>query len=117
MPSTPTTKVSLSDGAAVCLHELIENPERYQAGITNSSGVRIIDCGVRASGSAALGVLMAEIAMGGRGKVAIDTKQELEALLDFWSKCPWPVVQVYSDDPVSACLASQYAGWKIDHEN
>lgn len=117
MPSTPTTKVSLSDGAAVCLHELLENPQQYQAGITNCSGARIIDCGVRASGSAELGVLMAEIAMGGRGKVSIDTKQEFEALPDLWSKCPWPLVQVHSDDPVSACLASQYAGWKIDQDN
>ncbi len=117
IPSRPTTKVSLNDGAASRLHALLGNPERYQADITNCSGTRVIDCGVQASGSSELGVVLAEIAMGGRGEVTIDTKQELQALPDLWSKCPWPLVQVHSDDPVSACLASQYAGWKIDHKN
>lgn len=109
--------MSLSDGAAACLNELLGNPEQYQAVITNCSGTRIIDCGVRTSGSAELGVLMAEIAMGGRGKATLDTKQEIESLSDLWPECPWPLVHVHSDDPISACLASQYAGWKIDHNN
>src|SRR5262249_24904310 len=29
------------------------------------------------------------------------------------SLVPGPAVQVYSDDPVRACMASQYAGWHV----
>ncbi len=27
---------------------------------------------------------------------------------------PWPGVQVWTDHPAEACMASQYAGWAID---
>ena len=95
---------------------LFSSPEKYLATLLNCSGTRILDCGVETQGTAELGVIMADAAMGGRGTDLISA-EELSFLSNIWPECPWPVVQVCSDDPVSACLASQYAGWQINHKN
>ena len=114
--SSPAVK-SLSDGAALCLRGLLASPEKHLAAIVDCSGTRILDCGVEAQGTAELGVIMADVAMGGRGKTELNSNSSSLSLPDIWPECPWPLVQVHSNDPVSACLASQYAGWQIDHEN
>ena len=72
---------------------------------------------MEARGTVELGVIMADVAMGGRGKTELSSKDSSMSLSAVWPECPWPLVQVHSNDPVSACLASQYAGWQIDHEN
>ena len=116
--SSPSHAVnSLSHGASLCLRELLASPKKYLAAIADCAGTRIIDCGVEAQGTAELGVIMADVAMGGRGKTKLSSKDSSMSLSAVWPECPWPLVQVRSNDPVSACLASQYAGWQIDHEN
>lgn len=115
--SSPPAAKSLSDGAAICLQGLLASPEKHLAAILDCSGTRILDCGVKAQGTAELGVIMADVAMGGRGKTDLISDEKLIFLSDIWPQCPWPLVQVHSNDPVSACLASQYAGWQIDHKN
>ena len=53
------------------------------------------------------GVLISEICMGGLGKVSIN--------INYYSKLPtWLTV---SEQPVIACLASQYAGWVVSFLN
>ena len=115
--SSVTGAKSLSDGALMRLQGLVSSPEKYLATLLDCSGTRILDCGVETQGTAELGVIMAEAAMGGRGKTDLISSEELSFLSDVWPECPWPVVHVCSDDPVSACLASQYAGWQINHRN
>ncbi len=115
--SSPTGATSLSDGALMRLQGLFSSPEKYLATLLNCSGTRILDCGVETQGTAELGVIMADAAMGGRGRTDLISAEELSFLSNIWPECPWPVVQVCSDDPVSACLASQYAGWQINHKN
>jgi methenyltetrahydromethanopterin cyclohydrolase len=73
-----------------------------------AGGVRIIDCGVKAAGSVEAGLAMARAALAGLGAVEVDTSG-----LAGWPDCPWPIVGVSSDAPLAACLASQYAGWKV----
>ena len=63
--SSPAVK-SLSDGAALCLRGLLASPEKHLAAIVDCSGTRILDCGVEVQGTAELGVIMADVAMGGR---------------------------------------------------
>ncbi len=115
--SSPPAVKSLSDGAAICLEGLLASPEKHLAAILDCSGTRILDCGVEAQGTAELGAIMADVAMGGRGKTDLISDGKLMFLSDIWPQCSWPLVQVHSNDPVSACLASQYAGWQIDHKN
>jgi len=77
-------------------------------GITVSTlecGTRIIDCGVKAAGSIEAGRRLAEVCMAGLGTIEFSEHSDELA------------VTVASDDPVAACMASQYAGWQITGEN
>jgi methenyltetrahydromethanopterin cyclohydrolase len=71
---------------------------------TLDCGTRIIDCGVKAPGSMEAGRRLAEVCLAGRASVTLrECSQE-------WS------VTVNTDDPIAACMASQYAGWQITGE-
>lgn len=72
------------------------------------NGARIIDCGALTRGSLEAGVLLAEVCLAGLGRVNLTTGQSA-----LW---PGPAVSVATDQPVAACMASQYAGWQITGE-
>lgn len=69
------------------------------------NGARLIDAGVVAPGSHEAGRLFSEACMGGLGRVAVWTRRIGPATLA--EAC------VAVDAPLYACMASQYAGWKI----
>jgi methenyltetrahydromethanopterin cyclohydrolase len=71
-------------------------------------GTRVIDCGVKAPGSLEAGRLLAEVCLGGLGKVRL--------LPVYGEGLSPPGVMVRTDHPVAACMASQYAGWRISGE-
>ena len=73
-------------------------------------GARVIDCGVAAPGGSEAGLAMARAALAGLGDVKLVPTGGLGSE---WPDCPWPVVTVASEQPVAACLAAQYAGWKV----
>ena len=68
-------------------------------------GTRVIDAGIGANGGFGAGQLLAELCMGGLGRVTF-----APVAIDGES---WPGVQVWTDHPAVACMASQYAGWAI----
>ncbi|HSB54763.1 MAG TPA: methenyltetrahydromethanopterin cyclohydrolase [Gemmatimonadales bacterium] len=68
-------------------------------------GARVIDAGVNVDGGLNAGLLLSEICMGGLGDVEYTTV----AL----GGENWPAVQVRTDHPAIACMASQYAGWAV----
>ena len=70
-------------------------------------GETLIDAGSRARGSIAAGLAIAEICMGGLGALALTASGAR-------ASAPWTVA-VRSAHPVIACLASQYAGWRLTH--
>jgi methenyltetrahydromethanopterin cyclohydrolase len=73
---------------------------RHQAG-----GVCIVDAGLAARGSVQAGLLIGEICMGGLGQVRLRAGAAASG---------WPTwLDVSSDQPVLACLGSQYAGWSL----
>jgi methenyltetrahydromethanopterin cyclohydrolase len=72
------------------------------------NGARLIDCGIDTDGGLEAGRRLAEICLGGRATVSLTTV-DLGALM-------LPAIRVITDDPVPACLASQYAGWAIQRE-
>lgn len=100
----------LNESAVTPAESLLDDPERYGVEVHAIGGVRVIDCGVRAPGGPEAGLAMARAAMAGRGEVRLDPAP---AFGEAWEGCPWPVVAVSSDVPVAACLAAQYAGWKV----
>ncbi len=87
---------------------LVENADALRLGISQlANGSRIIDAGINNVGGLEAGRIIGEICMGGLGTV------KLRASTNFknWS---WHL-DVHSSNPVLACLASQYAGWSLNH--
>lgn len=69
------------------------------------NGTKVIDAGVHRPGSLAAGRYFAEICLGGLGDVSLIPV----TTGDLWL----PGVAVATDRPLEACMASQYAGWRI----
>ncbi len=68
-------------------------------------GARLIDCGVQTEGGLLAGLALARVCLAGQADVCL-VPGEVAGL-----GCP--LVQVQTDAPVLACMASQYAGWQI----
>ncbi len=73
-------------------------------------GAKVLDCGIHVPGGIQAGLALARVCMAGLGEVTIVPGDVAG------SACP--LVQVATDQPVAACMASQYAGWqvKLDEE-
>jgi len=71
-----------------------------------ANGATVCDVGIDAPGSLAAGVLLARLCMAGRSEVRISHGTIADV--------GWPQVEVATDEPVEACLLSQYAGWRIN---
>jgi methenyltetrahydromethanopterin cyclohydrolase len=69
------------------------------------NGTRILDCGVSVDGGLQAGLAMARVCLAGQAEVALVPGQ--------FDEVPVPLVQVHSDHPILACMASQYAGWQV----
>jgi methenyltetrahydromethanopterin cyclohydrolase len=66
---------------------------------------RIVDCGIQARGGLAAGLDLARVCLANLAEVSIVPGEV--------AGYPCPSVQVMTDHPVLACLASQYAGWQL----
>lgn len=100
--------MELNHQAAALVENLVRSPERFGLQVHDvPGGGRLIDLGIESRGGLAAGVELARICLGGLADVRLTPAREhLGATVD---------VVVYTDHPVAACLASQYAGWQI-HE-
>jgi methenyltetrahydromethanopterin cyclohydrolase len=100
--------ISVNARAAALVERLVADAAELKIGVTRgASGETLIDCGAGYLGSIAAGLRIAEICMGGLGAITI----ELSAAVP-----NWPMTLVgRSSNPVIACLASQYAGWRLSH--
>jgi len=72
---------------------------------TSGQGARILDCGVQAPGGLQAGLSLARICMAGLAEVSI-APGDVAGIA-----CPQVVVS--TDQPIPACMASQYAGWQV----
>ncbi len=93
---------------------LVARAAALGAVVHDIGGVRVLDCGVAAPGGEEAGLGLARAALAGLGDVGVRAPPSAAGpFADAWPDCPWPVVSVASDQPVAACLAAQYAGWKV----
>jgi methenyltetrahydromethanopterin cyclohydrolase len=76
---------------------------------TLDSGARVVDCGARARGGLRAGLGFAAVCMGGLGRI--------DPVPVTVGRRTWPGVAVAVDEPAAACLAAQYAGWKLEHDD
>ena len=97
---------SVNGLVAPLVRALIDDAAALRVGVTHGSlGECRIDCGVRATGGLEAGRRMAQICLGGLGRVSLETADPESA---------WPfMVTVHTSQPVLACLGSQYAGWSL----
>ncbi len=72
------------------------------------NGAKIIDCGIEATGSFEAARLFVKACLGGLGEIKFSFMDLGVAFL--------PCIQVWSDSPVVACIASQKAGWRVEGE-
>src|SRR5215213_9455236 len=101
--------LSLNDRALQLADRLAADAEAARVEVTTlSNGTRVIDCGARAAGGFEAGRYLAEVCMAGLGKVAYAPL----VIEDRWL----PGLTVTTDRPAVACLAAQYAGWRIDRD-
>ena len=98
----------LNSRAGALVDALIADSARFRvAPATGPLGETLIDCGAKVLGGIEAGLRLAEIAMGGLGRVTLSASDALPR---------WPfALTVRASDPVAACLASQYAGWNLSH--
>ena len=100
--------VSVNERAARLVAELTSEAAALKIGIARGElGETLVDAGSKSLGSVAAGLRIAEICMGGLGEVELVPS----SATPHW---PWTLV-VRSSNPVLACLASQYAGWRLAH--
>lgn len=97
--------MTLNAQAKRIAEELMLHPDRYRVAVSKVAGANIIDCGGAVIGSLAAGSALSRVCLADLAEVAYVPYPISEAA--------GPGVQVTTDDPVRACLASQYAGWQI----
>lgn len=99
---------SVNQLAAPLVEHLVEHADDLRLAVSRlSNGVRIVDAGIQATGGIEAGRRIAEICLGGLGRIT---------LVPAAAQVAWPwELSVYTAQPVLACLGSQYAGWSLAH--
>jgi methenyltetrahydromethanopterin cyclohydrolase len=97
--------MTLNETALALADVLAAHAAASRCAVSTVGGARIIDCGGAVVGGLGAGLQMARVCTAGLADVTLQSGPD------------GPEVQLASDDPVRACLASQYAGWQIKAEN
>jgi methenyltetrahydromethanopterin cyclohydrolase len=101
-----TVSLQLNDRAKRLADHLASTSAQLRIDVsTLPSGARILDCGVKAAGGLQAGLGLARVCLAGLAEVTL-SNGEIGGVA-----CP--MVQVATDWPVPACMASQYAGWQV----
>jgi methenyltetrahydromethanopterin cyclohydrolase len=96
-----TLPMTLNESAWACADVLEQQAGLWRLGVSTVGGARVIDCGGAVTGGIQAGLQMARVCLSGLADVSLVSTYD------------GPLIQVYTDDPVRACLASQYAGWQV----
>ncbi len=102
--------LSMNERAAAVVDAMVADAEALGIEVrTLGSGARLVDCGAQARGGLEAGLSFAAACMGGLGRI--------DPVPVIVGERAWPGVGVTTDDPAAACLAAQYAGWKLEHDD
>jgi len=97
---------SMNMNALQTVRQMIDDAEELNCIVNQmENGTTIVDAGVLASGGPEAGRLIAEVCMGGLGSVRLTQTHIAEMTL--------PAVVVGTNEPSTATLASQFAGWPV----
>lgn len=99
--------MNLNHRAAALCAPLADDAERLRIHLhRRDSGALVVDCGAQTPGGLEAGLLLARVCLADLAVVAVAH-----------SAGAWPIVRVHTDQPLLACMASQYAGWEIKSES
>jgi methenyltetrahydromethanopterin cyclohydrolase len=102
--------LSMNERAAALVDQMAADADALGIEVrTLDSGARLVDCGAQARGGLQAGLRFAAVCMGGLGR--------LDPVPVTVGERTWPGIGVAVDQPAAACLAAQYAGWKLEHED
>ncbi|MEE9344120.1 MAG: methenyltetrahydromethanopterin cyclohydrolase [Methylococcales bacterium] len=103
-----TETISVNKLARPLVERLINHNSALRVGVEQlENGCTIIDAGIHVDGGLEVGRIVAEICLGGLGTVSLSHSSYVPR---------WPLtVNVHTENPVIACLGSQYAGWSLSH--
>ncbi|MFC5357186.1 methenyltetrahydromethanopterin cyclohydrolase [Azospirillum himalayense] len=105
--NTPDPRPSLAALSAPLVERLVADSPMLRLGIERVGGACVVDAGIGHPGGLEAGRRIAELCMGGLGRVTLGPVPGPPS---------WPFgVTVHSAQPVLACLGSQYAGWSLSH--
>lgn len=97
---------SLSRLSRPLVERLIGNASALRIGVEKTAdGCTLVDAGIDCRGGIEAGLRIAEICMGGLGRVHLSANGS-------FGQWPWSI-SVHAADPVLACLGSQLAGWQL----
>ncbi len=91
-------KANLNESARQLAAKVIADADSLRVAVHTVAGATVVDCGIAEPGGLRAGLLLARLCLADQGEVSFQ---------------PGPAVQIFSDDPVRACMASQYAGWQV----
>lgn len=107
MAGAALQSIGLNARAGKLVEALLADAAACRIGVEiGALGETLIDCGASYPGGVEAGVRLAEICLAGLARVAVVPAHPAAHL-----PCN---VAVRTDQPVLACLASQYAGWSLD---
>ena len=102
--------ICLNQLASALIDQSIQDSDQLKVAIhLLESGGRVLDFGIQATGGIEAGIRLAEICMSGLGKISLTN--------GILQNSVFPFIQVQTDQPVEACMLSQYAGWEIKCKN
>jgi methenyltetrahydromethanopterin cyclohydrolase len=98
--------ISVNEKGLAIIDEMLDWEEELKVESTElENGATVIDCGVNVEGGYDAGMYLSRLCLADLADISY-TKFDLDGL-------PVPAIQVATDHPTIACMASQYAGWRI----
>lgn len=105
-----STTFPLNKAAARLCDELIRCTDKLGIAVHDDGiHVPLVDCGIDVTGSLSAGLMVSEICLAGQGQVDIVPMTEFIG--------GGPAISVWTDQPVAGCMAAQYAGWEVLHDD
>ncbi len=97
--------VTLNERALRLADHMAANAVALRLEVHTVGGARVLDCGVKTVGGLNAGLGLARVCLAGQADVGLVPGEG--------GGVPGLLVQVLTDSPVIACMASQYAGWQV----
>jgi methenyltetrahydromethanopterin cyclohydrolase len=98
--------LQLNERALRLVDTLVTNSAVRRVSVhTLATGARVVDCGIKVEGGLGAGIALARVCLADLADVSL--------VPGTIGDVACPHIQVATDHPVAACMASQYAGWQI----